>query len=152
MKTFSFLLFASMIMGCAKGHIAILDVNEKVVGHCSANVYWHWYGAQDTVDYLLHVCAQKHAEQGFDLSDESILEREFAIPTPPQDSWNKKTALRELKSESISEKEYGYIRAAIEYEYWLKKNRANEQLESGSIEKAEYDRLMSEAESKFHGK
>src|SRR5690606_39523006 len=115
MKYFSVLFFAGVIMGCAKGQIDILDANEKVVGHCSANIYWHWHGAQDTVDYLLHVCAQEQVKKGYELSDNSILENEFRFPEPPQDSiWNKRTALRELKSENISEKEYVYIRYAIE--------------------------------------
>lgn len=152
MKYFSVLFFAGVIMGCAKGQIDILDANEKVVGHCSANIYWHWHGAQDTVDYLLHVCAQEQVKKGYELSDNSILENEFRLPEPPQDSiWNKRTALRELKSENISEKEYGYIRAAIEYEYWVTQALAKEHLEAGSIEKAEYDRIMSEAKFKLRG-
>lgn len=152
MKSSSVLFFASVVMGCANGQIDILDANERVVGHCSANIYGHWHGAQDTVDYLLHVCAQEHVKKGYALSDDSILENEFWLPAPPQDSmWNKRTALRELKSENISEKEYGYIRAAIEYEYWITQALAKENLEAGSIEKSEYDRLMSQAKFKLHG-
>ena len=153
MKSSSLLLFAAVIMGCANGEVNVIDANDKVVGQCSAKLYWHWHGAQDSVDYLLHVCAKEQVEKGFRISDESVLYGDYALPAPPQDmSWNKKIALQEFKDGNISEKKYGYILAAIEYEYWVTKQRAEQHFEAGEIDENEYDQVLLEAKDRFHGK
>lgn len=141
-----------LIVGCARGQLDIIDADENIVGECSANFYGHWYGAQDSVDYILHVCAKEQVEKGYRISDGSIFDNDYTLPEPPQDSaWNKRAAEREFKDGNISEKQYGYILAAIEYEFWLAKGRAEKQLESGVIDEEEYDRALSEAEDKFEG-
>lgn len=153
MKKLSCLLFVCVALGCAKGSLDIIDENNNIVGQCSARFYWHWHGAQDSVDYLLHVCAKEQVGKGYEISDKSILDGDYALPSPPQGvSWNKIVARQEFNSGNISEREYGHILAAIEYEYWQAKGRAAQQFETGVIDKAGYDQMLLEAEAQFRGK
>lgn len=152
MKKTSILIAACLVVGCARGQIDIIDADENIVGQCSANFYGHWYGAQDSVDYILHICAKEQVAKGFRISDESILDNDYTLPTPPQGAaWNKRTAKQEFNGGNISEKQYGYVLAAIEYEFWLAKGRAEKQLEAGVIDEEEYERELSKAEDKFEG-
>ncbi|WKD48922.1 hypothetical protein [Microbulbifer spongiae] len=73
MKKSTFMLFCLFILGCSHGRIDILDKDEKVVGYCSENFYLHWYGAHDSVDYILYLCAKEHIEKGYRISDDSII-------------------------------------------------------------------------------
>ncbi|WP_347331627.1 hypothetical protein [Marinimicrobium locisalis] len=152
MRRFSLLLAISLMMSCAKGSLDVLDRDDNVIGECSANFYWHWRGAQASVDYLLYVCAQEHIDKGYRVSDESVLKNDYTLPKVPKGaSWNKSVARTEFKKENISEREYGYILAAIEYEYFIRKMEAKEQLEKGFITKVEYEQLLLEAESDYYG-
>ena len=142
----------TILSACAKGSIDILDKNDQVIGQCSANFNWHWYGAQDSVDYLLYICAKKHVEQGRKLSDHSILAHDFSIPSSPKNKlWNKKSAYLEFKKGYITEKVYGYILAAIEFRYNKQIEAADTKLKQGLINKIQYNKLLKQARTEFMG-
>lgn len=152
MKSFCVLFFVSLLLGCAEGRLDVIGKYGVVVGECSARFDWHWYGAQDSVDYMNYICAKEHIDKGLGISDASILENDYTLPIPPLgSSWNKKMAFEQFKADKISEKKYGYILAAIEYEYILKIRWAQEQLEKGNIDQAQYENSLLEAKYIFHG-
>ena len=148
----TFILFSLLVLGCAQGRVDVLDQDENVIGSCTADFNFHWYGAQDSVNYILYLCAKENMEKGYKISDESILVKDYTIPEPPDgEDWSKKLAKDQFSQEQISEKEYGYILASIEYEYWQKLEIAEQQLLRSTITQMEYDRLVKEAKVKFEG-
>ena len=145
-------LLCAVLAGCAQGKVDILDADKKVIGYCSANFDFHWYGAQDSVNYILYLCAKEYVDQGYTISDESLLAKDYSIPAPPDASgWNKLLAKEWFQAHRITEEKYGYILAALEYQYWLDLDAAAEQLEQDLINQAEYQVLINEAEATFEG-
>jgi len=55
LKTIVVLFFLS---GCAERVIDISDKEGKIVGGCNAGFDWHFYGLQDSIDYLLYECVK----------------------------------------------------------------------------------------------
>lgn len=52
----------------------------------------------------------------------------------------------------ISEQQYGYILAAIEYDYLSKLKHAARQLAENNINKKQYDHLLMQAKLEFNGR
>jgi hypothetical protein len=139
-------LSALFLISCSGRQVEIMDDNGKVIGECYAGVDWHFYGMQDTIDYMLYQCAKDSIEQGYALSDKSLLEKDFTLPKPPKDqAWNKKIAMQHYKNGAISEQKLGYILAAIEYEYMKVAWPAQDDLITGKINQAEFDRIVKNA-------
>jgi hypothetical protein len=151
-RKYSILIALCSLFGCADGRVDIIEKNGEVIGECSARFYWHWYGAQDSVDYMIYICAKEYIDKGLNISDASILKNDYTLPKPPEgQSWNKKTAFKQFDAGNISEQKYGYILAAIEYEYILKKRWAKEQLDKGNIDSVAYEKVILNAKQIFHG-
>ena len=152
MKNYSVLLLLCFLVGCAKGRFDVINTNGKVVGECSAHFDWHWYGAQDSVNYILNLCAQKYLAKGYTISDESILANEYSLPLPPRgNSWNKKNAKEQFHTDKISEKKYGYILASIEYKFVLKMELLTKKLAQHLISKKEYEQTVAKAKIELNG-
>ena len=89
-------LFISLVIlfglsGCAERSINIIDQKGKVVGGCIAGYDWHFYGLQDSIDYMLYKCAKDSIAKGFQISDTRLLTLDFTLPPPPKGkAWNKK--------------------------------------------------------------
>lgn len=140
------------ILGCAKGKVDILSTEGEFLGSCTASFDWHWYGAKDSVDYLLYICAKEHRDNGKLVSDNSIFNKDYSLPSAPEgQTWNKQNSRSAFKNGKFSEQKYGYILAAIEYDFISKKHIAREQLDSGSIDKKQYQKLIKQAEFAFYG-
>ncbi|MCZ8531611.1 hypothetical protein [Alteromonas sp. PRIM-21] len=153
MKLFLVILLTMLLLGCAKGRVDILSKEGELLGSCTAEFNWHWHGVQDSVDYILYLCAKGHLENGKVISDPTILENDYGLPSPPNgQTWNKRSAYESYKSGHLSEQKYGYILAAIEYEYILSAEKARKQLDSGVITKKQYEQLVYEAAVLFNGK
>ena len=152
MKNFSMALLLCMLVGCAQGRLDVIDTNGKVVGECSAAFDWHWYGAQDSVNYILNLCAQQHIAKGFTISDESVIENDYDLPlAPKKGTWNEKIAKEQFNGGHITEEKYGYILAAIEYKYLLKVEQAAKKLGNKLISKNEYKQTVAKAKLEFNG-
>lgn len=152
MKKLSILALTALLFGCAQGRIDILDSDGSVVGYCSADFNFHWHGAQDSVNYILYLCAKEHLENGYRISDESILANDYTIPVAPNGAaWNEKLAKEQYSKGFITEEKLGYILASIEYAYWMKLDLYKEQLASSKITQLQYDRLLKEAKEEFEG-
>ncbi|MBB1269475.1 hypothetical protein [Shewanella sp. SR44-3] len=153
MKQWFTVLFMSFLAGCAQGHLDIMDADGKVVGDCSANFDWHWHGAQDSVNYILNLCAQEHIAKGYAVSDESILANDYTLPLASKgETWNKISGQEHFTRGLISEQQYGYILAAIEYDYLSKLKHAARQLAENNINKKQYDHLLMQAKLEFNGR
>ncbi|MEM7359901.1 MAG: hypothetical protein AAF431_12445 [Pseudomonadota bacterium] len=153
MKLYLALIPALFIFGCAKGQVDVLNQDGEILGSCTAEFNWHWYGAKDSVDYLLYICAKEHRDNGKVISDNSIFDNDYSLPKPSEgESWNKLNAYSAFKTGQFSEQKYGYILAAIEHDFDLKKQRAREQLDSGAIDQQLYEKKIKNAESTFYGK
>lgn len=151
-KLFLVLISAFALLGCAEGKLDILSQEGEILGSCTADFDWHWYGAQDSVDYLLYVCAKEHLAAGRLVSDPAIFENDYSLPDPPKgQAWNKRDAYNSFKSGHFSEQKYGYILAAIEYEFILSREKARKQLESGAISRKQYEQQVQKAERLFNG-
>lgn len=152
MKICTVLLLICLLVGCAQGRVDVINTKGEVIGECSAAFDWHWYGVEDSVNYIIHLCAQQNIAKGYLISDESILQNDYSLPVPPKGSyWNKVTAKKQFKASSISEQEYGYILAAIEYEYILKVEQAENNLNKNVIDAKEYEQVLEKAKVRFNG-
>ena len=140
------------LSGCAEGAINISDKEGKIVGGCNAGFDWHFYGLQDSIDYMLYECAKGSIAQGFTISDERLLTLDFTLPQPPEGkSWNKKLAMDHFHKGTITERKLGYILAAIEYEYQKVAWPAEDDLSNGKITQAEFNKIIKEAKFKWLG-
>ncbi len=155
MKVGIFVVFLCFLSGCASGRLDILDANGKVVGECTAGYDWHFFGARDSVDWLLNYCAQgalEETNENYTVSDESIINKDYTIPSPPTgESWNKLTAWHAFKLKQISENIYGYILADIENTYYLRNVEAQQLLQNGDINKTEYNQRIKSYKLSFYG-
>ena len=142
-----------VLPGCAERTLQIFDKNNKVVGECIAGYDWHFYGLQDSIDYMLYQCAKESIQKGLKVSDESILGKDFTLPNPPQGKkeWNKKLAMFHFRKGDISETKLGYVLAAIEYEFHLTQRAAQTDLAEGKIAQSEFNKIISAAKLKWLG-
>ncbi len=140
------------LSGCAERVINITDKEGKIVGGCNAGFDWHFYGLQDSIDYMLYECAKNSLAKGFTISDERLLTLDFTLPQPPEGkAWNKKLAMHHFHKGSITERKLGYILAAIEYEYQKVAWPAEDDLANGKITQAEYNKIIKDAKFKWLG-
>ena len=140
------ILVLLLLVGCAGRQIDIIDSEGNVIGECVAGFDWHFYGLQDSIDYILHLCTKDSIEKGYTISDKSLLERDFTLPKPPEGkSWNKKLAMYHFKKGDITEQKLGYVLAAIEHEYIVTSRAAEVKLTQGKISKVEFEQIISDA-------
>ena len=152
MKTLIFLPILLLLFSCADGRVDVLDQEGRVVGHCSADFKFHLHGAQHPVNYILYLCAKEHIDNGFKISDESILANDYSIPRPPAGKeWSKSVAKDQFSMGHISEEKYGYILAHIEFEYWKNIKTAKDKLDRSVITEEQYESMVSRAKAKFNG-
>lgn len=152
MKYLTSITLCMLLVGCAKGQLDVLDKNGKVIGRCSANFDFHWYGAQDSVNYILYLCAKGHIDKGRTISNPSIIERDYTLPEAPSHTgWNKVLAKRAFSQGGISEQQLGYVLAYVEHRYWMKIKKLEEQLAAEKITHLQYKRLAGEAKLEFEG-
>lgn len=152
MKLLLILMLSQFFIGCAKGRLDVLNEQGNILGSCTAKFYWHWYGAKDSVDYLLYICAKEHRDNGNLISDNSIFDNDYSLPKAPEGGiWNKRNAYASFKSGQISEQKYGYILASIEYDFIVKKQLVREQLDFGVIDQQSYEQLVKQAKYAFYG-
>jgi len=146
-------LFLSLsIIGCSNRVIHLVDDNGKEVGECTAGYYLHFYGIEDSIDYMLYQCAKDLIDRGYKVSGVLPLDRNYTLPEPPEGkSWNKKLAMSHFKSKKITERKLGYILAATEYEYHLKMLDAEKRLADGNIDRTEFNKITQEAELIWRG-
>lgn len=146
------LILSTLLVGCAKGQLDVLDQNDKVIGSCSANFDFHWYGAQDSVNYILYLCAKSHIEKGRKISDESILTLDYTLPVSPQGhKWNKALAKQAYSDGQISEQQLGYLLAHVEYQYWMRLSELKKRLDEDDINQIQYDKQAKLAKMQFEG-
>jgi hypothetical protein len=148
-KTIVLFFFLS---GCAERVIDISDKKGKIVGGCNAGFDWHFYGLQDSIDYLLYECAKDSIAKGYTISDERLLSIDFSLPEPPKgQSWNKKLAMSQFHSGKITERKLGYILAATEFQYIKIIRAAEGDLASEKITESEFNEIDKNAKLNWLG-
>ncbi|AOW78708.1 hypothetical protein A3Q34_18825 [Colwellia sp. PAMC 20917] len=148
-KTIVLLFFLS---GCAERVIDISDKEGKIVGGCNAGFDWHFYGLQDSIDYVLYECAKDLIAKGYTISDERLLSIDFSLPDPPKgQSWNKKLAMIQFHSGKITERKLGYILAATEFQYIKIIRTAKGDLASGKMTESEFNKIDQNARLNWLG-
>lgn len=91
MKHYGLVSLLPLLIGCAEGRLDVLSRDRNIVGYCSADFKFHPYGAQDSVNYILYLCAKENIDKGYKISDESILENDYSLPSPPKGKrWDNK--------------------------------------------------------------
>ncbi|KTF17028.1 hypothetical protein [Pseudoalteromonas sp. H105] len=140
------------LSGCAERTIDITDKEGKIIGGCNAGYDWHFYGLQDSIDYMLYECAKGSIANGFKISDERLLTLDFTLPPPPDgESWNKQLAMSHFHKNTMTERKLGYILAAIEFDYQKVVWSAEDDLASGDITQAEFNDIVKEAKLRWLG-
>jgi hypothetical protein len=146
LKVLLIALISLLLSSCSGRQIEIINTDGKVIGECYAGVDWHFYGMQDTIDYMLFQCAKESIEQGHTLSDHSLLAKNFTLPKPPTDQvWNKKIAMQQYTNGAISEQKLGYILAAVELKYMKIAWPARDDLAAGKISQEAFNKINKKA-------
>ena len=149
LKTIVLLFFLS---GCAERVIDISDKEGKIVGGCNAGFDWHFYGLEDSIDYVLYECAKDSIAKGYTISDKRLRTIDFTLPAPPKGQlWNKKLAMSQFHSGKITERKLGYILAATELQYIRVIWAAEGDLANGKITEAEFNEIDKTAKLKWLG-
>ncbi len=152
MKKISVFCLLWLLVGCAKGRLDVYDSNGKIVGECIARYDWHFYGIDDSVNYMLNLCAQQAKAEGRHIIDETILNTDFTLPPAPEGkSWNRKLAMFHYRKGNISEQKLGYILSDIEYKYALKERDAEAKLAQGKITQSEFDQIIKDGMAIWYG-
>jgi len=134
------------LSGCAERVIDIVDKKGTIIGGCNAGFDWHFYGLQDSIDYMLYQCAKESIERGHTVSDKKLLDIDFTLPAPPTGkSWNKKIAMAQFHADKISERHLGYILADIELKYMQVLWPVEDDLANGKINQVQFNQLKKEA-------
>lgn len=150
-SVFSILLVA-LLSGCASGRLDVYDDKGNIIGECTGQYDWHFYGVRDSVNYILHVCAQQAITNGYHIKDQTILNTDFTLPESPNGQrWNKALAMSQFYDDQITKRQLGYVLSAIEYEYFLKERDAEEKLEKGEITQAEFNEIIEDAKRIWYG-
>ncbi|MDG1732445.1 MAG: hypothetical protein P8M49_05020 [Thalassotalea sp.] len=151
-KMFIVIFLYFSVIGCSNREIHIVDGNGKEIGECTAGYYLHFYGLEDSIDYMLYQCAKDYINKGYKISGVLPLDRDYTLPKHPEGKpWNKKLAMSHFKSDKITERELGYVLAATEYEYHLKMLDAEKRFAEGSIDETEFNKITQEAEFIWRG-
>lgn len=149
---FKTIVLLFLLSGCAERIINISDKEGKIVGGCNAGFDWHFYGLQDSIDYLLYECAKDSIAKGYTISDERLLSIDFSLPDPPKgQSWNKKLAMGQFHSGKITERKLGYILAATEFQYIKIIRTAKDDLASGKLTEFEFNEIEKNAKLNWLG-
>lgn len=156
MKFLAVLSLVVLVSGCASGQLDLYGSDGKKIGECTAGYDWHLIGVEHSVNWLLNYCYEVSLSNGDSVesvSDASIIEIDYSYPAHPSGApWSKKLAWSAYWSDVINEEEYGYIVADLENVYYLSTLEAETQLLEGVITQSQYESLISEAKSAFHGK
>lgn len=141
-----------LLTACAERSINIIDNNDKIVGECIAGYDWHFYGLQDSIDYILYICAKDHLADGYRISDPSILDKDYTLPEPPQGkAWNKKLAMQHFHQGAFSEQKLGYILADIEHKFIMIRRDAEAKLSANEINQTQFDDIVGKAKKVWLG-
>lgn len=152
MKKISVFFVVLLLLGCARGRMDVYDGDGNIVGECIARYDWHFYGIDDSVNYMLHLCAEQAAAEGRFIKDPTILNTDFTLPPPPEGQfWTKKLAMHHFYKRYISEQQLGYILSDIEYKYALKEWAAMDKLAKGDITQSEFEQIIQAAQLIWYG-
>ena len=140
------MLVILFLPGCASREISIFDHQGNVVGNCVAGFDWHFYGLQDSIDYILHKCAKESLAAGYTISDPTLQEKDFSLPAPPEGKkWNKKLAMEHFHKGAITETKLGYLLAELEFVYREKLKKAEIDLSSKKIDREQFEKIVFQA-------
>jgi hypothetical protein len=149
---FKIIILLFFLSGCAERIIDISNKDGAVVGECNAGFDWHFYGLQDSIDYLLYQCAKDSIAKGYTISDERLLTIDFSLPElQVGKSWNKKLAMEYFHKSKLTERELGYILAAVEYDYMKVIWASKDDLASRKITEAEFNKRVKAAKLNWLG-
>ena len=152
LKYLSITILIILLSACAERQIDIIDQDGKVVGGCIAGYDWHFYGLQDSIDYMLYQCAKESIAAGYSITDRPLLGKDFSLPRPPEGkSWNKKLAMEYFRKGDITERKLGYVLAEIEYKYRKTIMEAEDDLSEGKIDKVKFNQIAKKAKIAWLG-
>ncbi|WP_259386407.1 hypothetical protein [Pseudoalteromonas sp. MSK9-3] len=140
------IVVSALLSGCAQRTLNISDENGVVVGECVAGFDWHFYGLDDSIDYMLYECAKSALAKGFTIDEPRLLTLDFSLPQLPEGlSWNRKRAMAQFHEGNITERKLGYILASIENDYTKIAWSAEDDLASGKITEQQYKVIIDQA-------
>lgn len=115
MKFVVLLSITVVLAGCTTGHLRYIDDQGNLQTACETEYRWAPTVDKHAVDYILHYCAQKALEKGYQVLNSDILALTPTLPPhPTAQAWTFDEATRLYKSGQLSAQEYGYVIADID--------------------------------------
>lgn len=106
---------ALWLTACTTGRLEYVTPEGERKFACETTYTWQPSVDKYAVEYVLGYCARKAEEQGHKVVDQALLSLDLAIPPPPGDqAWTRELAKRQYRRGLLTDKEYGYILAALD--------------------------------------
>ena len=115
LKLFSFFAFLLVLSACTTGELVYQLPDGTLKTGCETEYTWAPSVDRYAVEYTLNYCAKKATAKGYKVIDESLLQLDISLPKAPKGKvWTFELAEEEYKAGRLSDKEYGYLIAAID--------------------------------------
>ncbi len=104
-----------LLGACTTGHLVYINPEGETKTACETEYSWDPSVDRHAVDYVLSHCAKQAVAKGNTVVDKRLLTLDTALAKPPQGTvWTFELATQEHKAGRLTDKEYGYLVAAID--------------------------------------
>jgi hypothetical protein len=108
-------VFFVLVSGCTRGHLTYIDNAGTEKTGCETEYAWAPSVDRHAVDYYLYHCARQAQEKGYQVLTEGILAQAPELPAHPQGKmWTWEGATQAWRDGMLTDKQYGYLVAAID--------------------------------------
>lgn len=123
-KKLGFYCLVYFLAGCTSGHLEyVTPQGEKKVA-CETEYTWEPSVDKYAVEYIISYCAMRAVEKGNSVINKSLLTIDRKLPEPPLGkSWSHELAKQLHNQGQLTNKEYGYLIAALDLGHFDKENK-----------------------------
>lgn len=114
-KIIGIFCLAHFLSACTRGHLVYINAEGEKKTACETEYTWEPSVDQYAVEYVISYCAMRAAAKGYTVLDKGLLkiDRSLAAP-PPGQHWSHALAEQWHDEGRLTDKEYGYLIAALD--------------------------------------
>ena len=124
-----------MFVGCTTGQLEYVTPEGTTKVACNTEYTWQPSVDKYAVEYILSYCAETAAKQGFIVKNISLLSIDRSFPKAPKGCiWTHELAKQFHVTGLLTDKQYGYIIAALDLGHITGKSECREPLIKSNID------------------
>ena len=124
-----------MLVGCTTGQLEYVTPEGTTKIACNTEYTWQPSVDKYAVEYILSYCAEKATEQGYKVKDTSLLSINRRLPASPRGCiWTHELAKEFHVTGALTDKQYGYIIAALDLGHITGKSECREPFIESNID------------------